>query len=161
MQFYTKDDSGEYAEATDSQIEELFQARSEKIIAKKLAIAREKELERIRPELEEQIRKDYYPKLEEEAKEKAKAELEPKLHEAENRANELDVALRRKTIAAEYGFKPEAEQFLGNGTDDEMRSKADTLKNSFAVQGMPNAPDKQSTEPESKLRQETGLDIRV
>ena len=161
MQFYTKDDSGEYAEATDSQIEELFQARSEKIIAKKLAIAREKELERIRPELEEQIRKDYYPKLEEEAKEKAKAELEPKLHEAENRANELDVALRRKTIAAEYGFKPEAEQFLGNGTDDEMRSKADTLKNSFAAQGMPNAPDKQSTEPESKLLQETGLDIRV
>ena len=161
MQFYTKDDSGEYTEATDSQIEELFQARSEKIIAKKLAIAREKELERIRPELEEQIRKDYYPKLEEEAKEKAKEEFEPKLHEAENRANELDVALRRKTIAAEYGFKPEAEQFLGNGTDDEMRSKADTLKNSFATQGMPNAPEKQSTEPESKLQQETGLDIRV
>jgi len=161
MQFYTKDDSGEYTEATDSQIEELFQARSEKIIAKKLAIAREKELERIRPELEEQIRKDYYPKLEEEAKEKAKEEFEPKLHEAENRANELDVALRRKTIAAEYGFKPEAEQFLGNGTDDEMRSKADTLKNSFATQGMPNAPEKQSTEPESKLHQETGLDIRV
>ena len=161
MQFYTKDDSGEYTEATDSQIEELFQARSEKIIAKKLAIAREKELERIRPELEEQIRKDYYPKLEEEAKEKAKEEFEPKLHEAENRANELDVALRRKTIAAEYGFKPEAEQFLGNGTDDEMRSKADTLKNSFATQGMPNVPEKQSTEPESKLQQETGLDIRV
>lgn len=160
MQFYTKDDSGEYSEATDSQIEELFQARSEKIIAKKLAIAREKELERIRPELEEQIRKDFAPKLEAEAAEKAKAEWEPKLTEATNRANQLDVALRRKTIAAEYGFKPEAEQFLGEGTDDEMRSKADTLKNSFS-QPEVNYPDKQSTEPQSKLLQETGLDIKV
>lgn len=160
MQFYTKDDSGEYTEATDSQIEELFQARSEKIIAKKLAIAREKELERIRPELEEQIRKDFTPKLEAEAQEKAKADFETKLREAENRANELDVALRRKTIAAEYGFKPEAEQFLGNGTDEEMRSNADTLKNSFAQTNV-NPPEKKSTEPESKLLQDTGLDIRV
>ncbi len=160
MQFYTKDDSGEYSEATDSQIEELFQSRSEKIIAKKLAIAREKELERIRPELEEQIRKDFTPKLEAEATEKAKAEFESKLAEANKRADSLDVALRRKTIAAEYGFKPEAEQFLGDGTDDEMRSKADTLKNSFS-QSDANYPEKQSTEPQSKLLQETGLDIKV
>lgn len=160
MQFYTKDDSGEYSEATDSQIEELFQSRSEKIIAKKLAIAREKELERIRPELEEQIRKDFTPKLEAEATEKAKVEFESKLAEANKRADSLDVALRRKTIAAEYGFKPEAEQFLGDGTDDEMRSKADTLKNSFS-QSDANYPEKQSTEPQSKLLQETGLDIKV
>ena len=160
MQFYTKDDSGEYSEATDSQIEELFQARSEKIIAKKLAIAREKELERIRPELEEQIRKDFAPKLEAEAAEKAKAEWEGKLDEANKRADQLDVALRRKTIAVEYGFKPEAEQFLGEGTDDEMRSKADTLKNSFGKSDV-QYPEKQSTEPQSKLQQETGLNIVV
>lgn len=160
MQFYTKDDSGEYAEATDSQIEELFQSRSDKIVAKKLAIAREKELERIRPELEEKIRKDFTPKLEEEIRTKTAEEFQSKLDEANNRANDLDVALRRKTIAAEYGFKPEAEQFLGTGSDDDMRAKADTLKASF-VQTTTNVPDKTSTEPESKLLQETGLDIKV
>ena len=160
MQFYTKDDSGEYSEATDSQIEELFQSRSDKIVAKKLAIAREKELERIRPELEEQIRKDFTPKLEEEVKAKLTDEWQGKLNEAEKRANTLDVALRRKTIAAEYGFKPEAEQFLGEGTDDEMRAKADTLKSSFTTP-MTNVPDKSSTEPQSKLQQETGLNIVV
>lgn len=160
MQFYIKDDSGEYTEATDSQIEELFQSRSEKIVAKKLAIARERELERIRPELEEQIRKDFTPKLEEELKTKLSEEWQGKFDEAEKRANQLDVALRRKTIAAEYGFKPDAEQFLGDGTDDEMRAKADTLKSSF-VTPMTNVPQKSSTEPASKLQQETGLNIVV
>lgn len=160
MQFYTKDDSGEYTEATDGQIEELFRSRSDKIVAKKLAAAREKAMEELRPELEEQIRKDFIPKLEEEAQKKATEEWQGKLDEANKRADGLDVALRRKTIAAEYGFKPEAEQFLGDGSDDDMRAKADALKSSF---NQPEAkyPDKQSTEPVSKLQQETGLKIVV
>lgn len=160
MQFYTKDDSGGYVEATDSQVEELFQARSEKIIAKKLAIARERQKEEIRPEIEEEIRKEFAPKLEAEAQEKAEGKFKAQLDEANNRVNQLDVALRRKTIAAEYGFKPETEQFLGDGTEEDMRAKADTLKNSFGAPAM-NAPEKTSTEPVNKLYEETGLDIKV
>lgn len=160
MQFYTKDDNGEYVEATDGQVEELFRERSDRIVAKKLANAREKEAERLRPEIEEQIRKEFVPKLEAEALAKAEDRFKTQLNEAENRANELDVALRRKTIAAEYGFKPETEQFLGNGTDEEMRAKADTLKNSFASQSM-GAPEKTSTEPVSKLQKDTGLNIII
>lgn len=160
MQFYTKDESGDYIEATDGQIEELFRSRSEKIVAKKLAVAREKMTEELRPEIEAQVRKDVTSKIEEEAREKAVSEYQGKLDEANNRVNELDVALRRKTIAAEYGFKPEAEQFLGSGSDDDMRAKADTLKSSFG-QTEANYPEKQSTEPMSKLQQETGLNIVV
>ncbi len=160
MQFYTKDDNGEYVEATDGQVEELFRERSDRIVAKKLASAREKEAERLRPEIEEQIRKEFVPKLEAEALAKAEDRFKTQLNEAENRANELDVALRRKTIAAEYGFKPETEQFLGNGTDEEMRAKADTLKNSFGSQSM-GAPEKTSTEPVSKLQKDTGLNIVI
>ena len=156
MQFYTKDESGEYVEATDSQVEELFQARSEKIIAKKLAIARERQKEEIRPEIEEQFRKEFAPKLEAEAKEKAEGIFKTQLDEA----NALDVALRRKTIAAEYGFKPETEQFLGDGSEEDMRAKADTLKNSFGAPAI-NAPEKTSTEPVSELQQKTGLNIVV
>lgn len=160
MQFYTKDESGEYVEATDSQVEELFQARSEKIIAKKLAIARERQKEEIRPEIEEQIRKEFAPKLEAEAKEKAEGIFKTRLDEANARAEKLDVALRRKTIAAEYGFKPETEQFLGDGSEEDMRAKADTLKNSFGAPAI-NAPEKTSTEPVSELQQKTGLNIVV
>lgn len=131
MQVYIKNEAGEYAEATDSQIEELFQTRSEKIVAKKLATAREKELERIRPELEEQIRKESLEKLTTEATEKAREDVKTQLDALTKERDDLSARLRRKTIAAEYGFKPETEEFLGTGTDEEMRAKADTLKNSF------------------------------
>jgi len=144
MQFYTKNDAGEVIEATPAQIEELFKEKSDKIVAKKLAIAKEKELEKIRPELEEQIRKETTDKIRAEVE----AETKTKLDEATKGWKDAEMRIRRKTIAAEYGFKPDVEEFLGNGTDEEMRAKADALKSNFGSQTTSTTfPEKKTTNP--------------
>ncbi len=160
MEFFTKNESGEFIAASDSQIEDLFKERSDKIVSKKLASVREKELERLRPELEKQIREETTSKLKEELKTEIEGEYKTKLEEATKAQDELNIQLRRKTIAAEYGFKPETEEFLGNGTEDEMRAKADTLKNSFGNPAV-NYPDKSPGEPNSESLEKYGLDVKI
>lgn len=152
MQFYIKNDSGEYTEANDQQIESLFEERSAKIVSKKLAIAKEKELERIRPELEDRIRDELSDRLRTELKEEISGEYQTKLDDLAKAKNELDVKLRAKTIAAEYGFEAKMEEFLGTGSDDEMRAKADILKTGLKTAKAPEGayPGKESVAPPSE-----------
>lgn len=160
MQFYIKNEAGEFVEAS-KEIDEEFHRRSHSIVATRLKELREKDLEEARPEFEKKVREETEGKIREEVNASLKNEYEAKLQEASNRATELDVKLRRKAIAAEFGFKPEAEEFLGSGTDEEMRAKADTLKTSFSAPANANTPEKTGANPQSKILQETGLNIVV
>lgn len=160
--FYKQNDEGEYVEA-DNEVEDLFRHRSEKIIRSKLDGSREKYKTELRNEIEEEIRNSALETIKSEAKAELEAEYKDKLSASENKARELDIALRRKTIAAEYGFKPEAEGFLGDGSDDDMRAKADVLKTSFGVTNANGAIHiEKSTEPKvSKLQQKTGITVEI
>lgn len=160
MQFYTKDEAGEFQEATTDQIEELFRERSEKIIAKKLSGAREKESARIRSELEPEITKQVSEKVKEEALAEAKKSYEERINALTQEKAEVEVKLRRKTIAAEYGFKADAEEFLGNGTEDEMRAKADSLKD-LSKNPSASFPDKKTKEQSSESEDKYGLDVKI
>ena len=95
-----------------------------------------------------------------EAKAELETEYKEKLEASESKARQLDVKLRRKTIAAEYGFKPEAEEFLGEGSDEDMRAKADTLKTSFTINNS-TSMEKQSEPKVSKLQEKTGITVEI
>lgn len=153
--FYKQNDEGEYIEA-DKDVDELFRQKSSDIVSAKLAKAKEK----IRTEIEDEVRTSALETIKGEAKQELEAEYKTKLEESESKARQLDIALRRKTIAAEYGFKPETEQFLGDGSDDEMRAKADTLKNSFSVNNSTSI-EKQSEPRVSKLQESTGIRVEI
>lgn len=153
--FYKQNDEGEYIEA-DKDVDELFRQKSSDIVSAKLAKAKE----RIRTEIEDEVRNSALETIKGEAKQELEAEYKTKLEESESKARQLDIALRRKTIAAEYGFKPETEQFLGDGSDDEMRAKADTLKNSFSVNNSASI-EKQSEPRVSKLQESTGIRVEI
>lgn len=135
VQFYTKDEAGNFNEATNEQIESLFQERSEKIVAKKLSAARERETARIKSELQAEITKEVSEKIKAETTAELETGFKEKLDALSREKTEAETKLRRKTIAAEYGFKTDAEEFLGDGTEEEMRAKADALKTSFATPG--------------------------
>ena len=157
--FYKLNDAGEYTEA-DNDVEDLFRTRSDEIIRKKLEKARERETDKIRAEIEEEVRTKALDTIKSELRTEIETEYKPKLEASEAKAQQLDIALRRKTIAAEYGFKPDTEQFLGNGTDDEMRAKADVLKANFGGSG--NAPIEKQSEPSvSKLQKQTGITVEI
>lgn len=153
--FYKKTDDGEFVEA-DKDVDELFREKSFGIVAEKL----KKEKEKFRAEIADEVRASALDTIKGEAKQELEAEYKEKFDALEAKNKSLDVALRRKTIAAEYGFKPETEQFLGEGSDDDMRAKADTLKTSFAINN--NAPIEKQSEPSvSKLQQKTGITVEI
>ena len=160
MQFYIKNDSGEFVEA-DKEIDEEYKKRSWGIVHTRLEEITERELEKKRPEFEKRVRGEVEEAFKKEIRESVEAEYKDKLAEADKKYGELDVAFRRKTIAAEYGFKPESEEFLGSGTDEEMRAKADTLKNTFSTPAQTQTPDKTDGAPQSKLLDKYGLDIKI
>ena len=157
--FYKLNDAGEYTEA-DNDVEELFRTRSDEIIRKKLEKARERETEKIRTEIEDEVRSNALETIKGEVKSEVETEWKQKLDASESKAHQLDIALRRKTIAAEYGFKPDTEQFLGDGSDEDMRAKADVLKASFGASSN-TAIEKQSEPTVSKLQQSTGIKVEI
>ena len=157
--FYKQTDDGKYVEA-DSDVDELFRQKSNDIISSKLAKAREKETAKIREEIEEEVRNNALETIKSEAKQELETEYKDKLESSEAKIKELDAKLRRKTIAAEYGFKPEAESFLGNGDDEDMRAKADILKKSFGS-GSGVSMEKESESKVSKLQQKTGITVEI
>ena len=154
--FYKQTDEGEYVEA-DKEVDELFRQKSSEIVSAKLAKAKEK----IRAEIEDEVRSNALETIKGEAKQELEEEYKSKLEASETKANQLDIALRRKTIAAEYGFKPETEQFLGDGNDDEMRAKADTLKNSFGTDKQSFGIEKSSEPKVSEMQQRTGIKVDI
>jgi paraquat-inducible protein B len=153
--FYKQNDAGEYVEA-DKDVDDLFRQKSSDIVSAKLAKAKEK----IREEIEDEVRSNALETIKSEAKQELEAEYKTKLEASESKANQLDIALRRKTIAAEYGFKPETEQFLGDGSEEDMRAKADTLKTSFSFNGSTSV-EKQSEPSVSKLQESTGIRVEI
>lgn len=153
MNFYVKNESGEFTEATEEQISELFKEKSDKIVSAKLKSRQEKlrgEIEaELRSQLSETIKGELSETIKAEARKEVESEYQQKLSDSESKAKELDIKLRRKTIAAEYGFKMDAEQFLGDGTDEEMRAKADVLKDSFGSGNNAGVGlDKKTSEPQ-------------
>lgn len=153
--FYKQNDEGEFIDA-DKDVDDLFRQKSGDIVSSKLAKAKEK----IRSEIEDEVRNTALETIKDEAKQELEVEYKSKLEESESKVRQLDIALRRKTIAAEYGFKPETEQFLGDGTDEDMRAKADTLKSSFATNGSISV-EKQSEPSVSKLQKQTGIVVNI
>lgn len=153
--FYKQTDEGEYIEA-DKDVDELFRQKSSEIVSAKLAKAKEK----IRSEIEDEVRSNALETIKGEARQELEEEYKSKLEASESKAKQLDIALRRKTIAAEYGFKPETEQFLGDGSDDEMRAKADTLKTSFGSNEVSHI-EKQVEPSVSKLQEKTGIRVEI
>lgn len=156
MELFTKNESGEYIPATDEQYEEAFRDRSDKIVRKRLATSLEKALEEKRPEFEKKIREETITKIREEVE----GEYKPKVDEAEKRAAALEQKLQRRDILNEYGLKKEAEEFLGNGTAEEMRARADKLKGGFSNEGV-KSPEKSSGEQKSEVQEKYGLDIKI
>lgn len=153
--FYKQNDEGEYIEA-DKDVDELFRQKSSDIVSSKLTKAKEK----IRQEIEDEVRSNALETIKIEAKAELETEYKEKLEESESKARQFEVKLRRKTIAAEYGFKPEAEQFLGEGSEEEMRAKADTLKSSFTINN--STPIEKQAEPQvSKLQEKTGIRVEI
>lgn len=153
--FYKQNDEGEFIDA-DKDVDDLFRQKSGDIVSSKLAKAKEK----IRSEIEDEVRNTALETIKDEARQELEIEYKSKLEESESKARQLDIALRRKTIAAEYGFKPETEQFLGDGSDEDMRAKADTLKSSFATNGSISV-EKQSEPSVSKLQKQTGIVVNI
>lgn len=153
--FYKQNDEGEFIDA-DKDVDDLFRQKSGDIVSSKLAKAKEK----IRSEIEDEVRNTALETIKDEAKQELEVEYKSKLEESESKVKQLDIALRRKTIAAEYGFKPETEQFLGDGSDEDMRAKADTLKSSFATNGSISV-EKQSEPSVSKLQKQTGIVVNI
>ena len=141
--FYKKDENGEFIEA-DDQVDLLFREKSDKIVSAKLSGMREKESARIREEIEADVRKTTSENIKKELQDEISKEYQVKLDQAETENRRLDTLLRRKTIAAEYGFKPGTEQFLGEGSDDEMRAKADILRSEFQTSREITAPEKKT-----------------
>ena len=153
--FYKQNEDGEYIEA-DKDVDELFRQKSSDIVSSKLSKAKEK----LREEIEDEVRSNALENIKSEAKAELETEYKEKLEASESRARQLDIQLRRKTIAAEYGFKPDAEQFLGEGSDEDMRAKADTLKNSFSFENLTSL-EKQAEPKVSKLQESTGIRVEI
>lgn len=143
-EFYIKNEAGEFVEA-DDKVEEKFREKSDRIVSERLNKVREKETARIREEIEKDVREKTTETIKTELRGEIEGEYKTKLDESEKKVKELDVQLRRKSIAAEYGFKPEAEKYLGNGTDEEMRKEADNLKESFKSDSKFSVPDKKTS----------------
>lgn len=162
MELFIKNESGDFERATQAELDEAFKEKSDLIVSKRIEKIREAEvkkaIEEATPKFEAKLREELTTKI----KGEVESELKPKLEEAEKARNEVEVALRRKTVAAEFGFKPETEQFLGDGSEEEMRAKAETLRDSFAGSHAPqNLPEKESSDPKSSIQEKTGLDIRI
>lgn len=142
-QYYIKNEDGEFVEA-DKEVEQEFKDNSKYIVAKRLRDIREKTKDAMREEVTEELRKEATDTLRKEITEELKSDFQAKIDAANDKATGLETQLRRKTIAAEYGFKADAEQFLGDGSEEDMRAKADALKDSFAPAKPTAAPAKQT-----------------
>lgn len=146
--YFTKGENDEYQEAT---VDDMFKERHDRWV--------KTESTRIREDVEKSLRDELAPTITKEAEDKIKSELQPKLDAAVQKAQQLETSLRQKTIAAEYGFKPGTEKYLGNGTEEEMRKEADLLKSSF--NGTTKAPDKETGSGKSATQQRTGIKVEI
>lgn len=149
--YYTKGEDGEFSEATGDELDKMFTHRRNRWA--------ETESQKIRESTEASIRDELTKSISDQFEEKIKTEYQPKLDEATATVSQLQTTLRQKTIAAEYGFKPGTEKYLGNGTEDDMRKEADTLKNSFTAGA--KAPEKETSTGKSSIQKRTGIEVTI
>lgn len=148
--YYTKSEEGEFSDATEE---------VNNIVKNRLHKFKESSAAEIRTEVEAKVRDELTESITKAAEDKFKSEFQPKLDEVTQKAQQLETSLRQKTIAAEYGFKPGTEKYLGNGTEEEMRKEADLLKSSF--NGTTKAPDKETGSGKSATQQRTGIKVEI
>ena len=142
-QFYTKNEDGSFKEADDL-VEQEFQEKSGKIVSLKLNAGREKMATSIREEISEEVRRETTDAIRREITDELSEKHQVEINAVKKENEGLAMQLRRKNIAAEYGFKADDEEFLGEGSDEDMRAKADTLKASFESSRQIPAPDKKT-----------------
>jgi type I site-specific restriction-modification system R (restriction) subunit len=157
MTFYTKNDEGKFVEVVQDKLDDLFKERHNRW--------RETETEAIRAEVEKTVREELADsvakEISKEIEDKVAAEFQQKLDKAESEIENLDIQIRQKTIAAEYGFKPSAEKYLGVGTHEEMRKEADNLKSNFAATTHSDMPEKSTGPGESEIQKRTGVIVKI
>lgn len=169
MDLYIKTDSGDYVEPNDDQLEEIFKKRSDKIITRRLQATTANAIERERSNILADVKEKELPKIRQEVEAEFTAKIEEadkkveaankQAEEASRRVAELESQICRKTIMGEYGLRPEAEEFLGTGSEDEMRAKADKLKSGFA--NSVEFPEKKSADGETETFKNYGVDIKI
>lgn len=128
--FYKKNEDGEFVKVDqdkDEDLKALWKEKSDGIVRERMRGVKES----TRKEVEKEMLENIPESVTKAARAEIEKEFQKKLDDANSEKNKLDVALRRKTIAAEYGFKPEFEKYLGDGDEDSMRKEADTLKEGF------------------------------
>ena len=118
--YYIKGDDDNYVEAN---ADDIFKDRHDRWV--------KTESDKIRGDVEKSVREELEPSIRKEIEENIRGEYQPKLDAVESEKKKLDIALRQKTIAAEYGFKPGTEKYLGEGTDEDMRKEAENLNSNF------------------------------
>jgi len=148
MAFYTKDDEGNLTEVN---ADDMFKDRHERWV--------KTESEKVRDDVTASIREELTPTITSELEEKFKSEYQTKLDEANSQATKLQTQLLQTTIAAEYGFKRGTEKYLGEGTEEEMRKEADTLKKSFGASG--GKPPRDTKEKVSKTQEKNGIKVEI
>lgn len=144
MIFYIKEGES-YVEATDDQVLTRFKERIDRIKSSEAKKVREELETTVRDELTPKITKELEKDLTKTLTEKLEGDYKSKLQDAEKKVQENEVKIRQKTLAAEYGFKPDMESFLGTGTEDEMRANADKLKENVGV--VTSKPPEKETTP--------------
>lgn len=150
MTYYRQDENGEYVDATED---------VNNIVKSRLHSYKESSQAEIREEVEKTLREELTTSITSEVEEKVTQQYKPQLEEATTKASQLETKLRQTTIAAEYGFKPGTEKYLGEGTEEEMRKEAETLKTSFTASGKP--PKKETGGSESKVQKRTGITVEI
>lgn len=148
MILYTKDADGNESEVN---VDDLFKDRKERWVKTETAKMREEVEKTLRDELTTSITKS--------TEDKVRKEFQTKLDDATAKNTQLETTIRQKTIAAEYGFKPGTEKYLGTGTEEEMRKEADNLKNNFGA--APKAPEKQTGSGISETQKRTGIHVDI
>lgn len=159
--FYKKNEDGEFVKVDqdkDEDLKALWKKKSDNIVRERMRGVKET----AKKEVEEEMLANIPESVTKAARAEVEKEFQKKLDDANSEKNKLDVALRRKTIAAEYGFKPELEDFLGDGDDEDMRSKADALKGGFSSGSKMGALDKEtSSKNTSSVQERTGIKVEI
>lgn len=146
--YYTKNDAGEFTEVNT---DDMFKERHERWVKNESA--------KIREDVEKSVRDELTKTITEQADKSASEKYQPQIDELKTKNEELETTIRQKTIAAEYGFKPGTEKYLGTGSEEDMRKEADNLKEQFG--GGATAPNRQQPGKTSAIQTRTGVKITI
>lgn len=146
--YYTKNDAGEFTEVNT---DDMFKERHERWVKNESA--------KIREDVEKSVRDELTKTITEQADKSASEKYQPQIDDLKSKNEELETTIRQKTIAAEYGFKPGTEKYLGTGSEEDMRKEADNLKEQFG--GGAAAPNRQQPGEASAIQTRTGVKVTI